>query len=141
MMRKGRVCQVQSSCSQHRGGSRNCYAVDLEFVDHTGLEAKLFTYAADDISGCQGAGKHLLELRGVGGSGPKKNQNHPQEDEAGLRLTIEALDHGDELSRVLMCGLFQLKHCLISRESCCLQPFGASLRVLWRLRGCPTSKV
>ena len=81
MMRKGRVCQVQSSCSQHRGGSRNCYAVDLEFVDHTGLEAKLFTYAADDISGCfwssQGAGKHLLELRGVGGSGPKKKTKSP----------------------------------------------------------------
>ena len=40
----------ESACAQHHGSTRNCYAVDIQFVDHTSLlEAKLFTSAADEL--------------------------------------------------------------------------------------------
>ena len=40
----------KSSCTQHSGQSRNCYAVEVQFVDHTSLlEAKMFTQVADEL--------------------------------------------------------------------------------------------
>ena len=182
----------KSNCSQHRGDTRNCYAVDLQFVDHTSLlDAKLFTQAADELfkaggveepgalapaeqeqllqtlkgmhfsvrlaireeeayqnrparnqlqvvriraqdESWSGTVKPLLripvssgkfgipamfvkevtvdaadQVKGPGNIfldcvellvqiGKKKPQNHQQEDEAGLRLTVEAQDRGDE---------------------------------------------
>eukprot|EP00434_Breviolum_minutum_P039071 symbB.v1.2.034677.t1/scaffold4517.1/size38588/1 len=184
----------KASCEQHSGQTRNCYAVELQFVDHTSLlEAKMFTQVADELfreagvdppgsltadheqdvlrtlkdmnfairlairedEGYQnrparnnlqvvrirkqdakwtGTAKPLLripttqqkfgipamfvkevevdaadQLKGPGNVlldcvellvriGDKKPQNQQQDDEAGLRVTVEASDHGDEHS-------------------------------------------
>ena len=192
----------KSACTQNHGSSRNCYAVDIQFVDHTSLlEAKLFTSAADDLFAAGGVDQPgglkpedqlqmLQTLRDMNFSirlsireddaygnrparnslqvvrirkqdaawtgtakpwlrmpcafqkcvglpavfvkevrvdaadqvqlpgnifvdtvellvriGQEKPQNHQQEDEAGLRLTVKAFDHGDKdssLSILLM---------------------------------------
>eukprot|EP00438_Fugacium_kawagutii_P010929 Skav211540 [mRNA] locus=scaffold352:485240:486793:+ [translate_table: standard] len=45
----------KSACSQHRGVQRRCYAIDVQFVDHTGmLEAKMFTAQADEMFAAAG---------------------------------------------------------------------------------------
>lgn len=188
----------KSACTQHHGSTRNCYAVDIQFVDHTSLlEAKLFTGAADELFAAGGLERpggltpenqsemlqtlremnfsirlsikeeeaygnrparnqfHVVKIRKQEGSwtgtvkpllripcvlqkcglpamlvkelqvdaadqvqgpnkmfvdtvellvriGQKKPRNDQQEDEAGLRLTVEAYDHGDTDSPALL---------------------------------------
>ena len=45
----------KSSCTQHSSPTRNCYAVEVQFVDHTSLlEAKMFTQVADELFSAAG---------------------------------------------------------------------------------------